>query len=93
MKLKLDQQSAEELRKLARTLPQAVESLDTATDRLIAEYNAVSQDIGVHAASFQVMLEKLRKQVGNLSDEVQNIVPVYEQTAVKIEEYLASNPI
>lgn len=92
MKLKLDSQSAEELRKLAKKLPQTIEELDASTEKLIAEFNSVSQDIGVHADAFQLMLDSLKKHVCGLSDEVQAIASVYEQTADKIEDYLASNP-
>lgn len=92
LEIKLDRESVDALRILAKALPQALQNIGESTDKLLNVYETVEEDIGPHTEEFKLMLKNVKKSITTSSEAVLQVPRILERTADKIEDYLDSRP-
>lgn len=92
MKLSLNAESANALRELAESIPIAVQNIVESTLKVITTYQGVSETLGEHRQSFYDMLLLVKKAQEETAESIQTLPRMLNQTADKIEDYIASMP-
>jgi hypothetical protein len=92
LEIKLDYESVDALRVLAKALPQAVQNIGNSTDKIMKVYETVEEEIGPHSEEFKNILNNVKKSIVVSSEAVLKVPVVLERTADKIEDYLNSPP-
>lgn len=93
MKLALNSHSVNALRELADAIPMTIDNLTGETEKLIAAYQSVSDELGVHRNEFQLMLMHTQKALVNSREALEVLPQMMHRTADKIEAYIAAEKI
>jgi hypothetical protein len=89
IKLTLTHEGAEALREFARSLPNAIENIESSTEKLSAEYKSMAESLGIHKQDFESLLACIKKAQSDATDAIAMLVPKMNSTADKIDDYIA----
>lgn len=88
----LTPEGAQALRDFAAAMPVAIDNISQSTERLLNVYRSTSDDLGRHSDAFAEMLEYIRKAQEKAAEAIEELPKGLENTALKIDAYLAKNP-
>lgn len=92
MILTINEQGSQALREFASALPLAIDNITAETETLINVYNSVAEKLGTHNQDFSDLLMYTKKAQQIAADAIAELPPKMEQTADKIDAYIASRP-
>ena len=92
LKLSLNTEGAQALREFAQALPDAIEKIKEDTDSLMAFFNGIEDELGVHANDFKDILEMVNSALKKGEQAVMELPPRMKATADKIDSYVESKP-
>ena len=83
---------AQALRDFAAAMPVAIDNISQSTEKLLATYNSVIEGLGEHGEAFGEMLDQVKKAQELAASAVEELPKGLENTAAKIDAYLAIKP-
>lgn len=92
LKLKLDYEGAAALREFASAMPLAISNIETGTEQIMRIYQSVADSVGPHEQDFRQMLLTIKKAQETAKDAVMVLPKMLNDTADKIDAYLAARP-
>lgn len=90
--LKIDNDGAAILREFAAAMPVALANIEESTERVLGIYQSVANSVGPHEQDFYDMLMTIKKAQEQARDAIMVLPKMLNQTADKIEAYVASRP-
>lgn len=92
MRLALNTESAIALREFAEAIPLAIENITESTEKVVQVYQSVAEDVGPHNQEFYDMLMLIKSAQEAAAGAVQELPPMLNATADKIDAYVAADP-